>query len=93
MDQRDLYTQHLKSNVGLWSGLAALGAGSDGSLIKSTGCFSRGPVFGSQDPHGNEQLSRTPVSGNQMPSAGLCGNCMHMVYICTCEQNTSCLFA
>ena len=29
--------------------------------VKSTGCFSRGPGFNSQDPHGSSQPSVIPV--------------------------------
>jgi hypothetical protein len=33
--------------------------GSDGSVIKSTGCFCKGPRFDSQLPHGSSQPSVT----------------------------------
>jgi len=33
----------------------------DGSVVKSIGCSSRGPVFDSQHPHGSSHLSVTPV--------------------------------
>jgi hypothetical protein len=32
------------------------GAGGDGSRIKNTGCFSRGPEFNSQHPPGSSRL-------------------------------------
>jgi hypothetical protein len=41
---------------------------SDGSLVKSTDCSSRGPRFNSQHLHGSSQLSVTPVSGDLVPS-------------------------
>lgn len=53
-------------------------------MVKSTVCSSKGPVFDSQQPHGIERLSVTPVSGDLMPSAGLCGYCMHMM--CTVSK-------
>jgi hypothetical protein len=34
-----------------------LEAWKDGSLVKSTGCSSRGPEFNSQQPHGGSQPS------------------------------------
>ena len=34
----------------------------DGSVVKSTGCSSRGPGFSSQHPHGSLQLFVTPIS-------------------------------
>ena len=40
----------------------------DGSVVKSTGCSSRGPQFNSQHPHGSSQLSVTPASGDPTPS-------------------------
>jgi hypothetical protein len=36
----------------------------DGSVVKSTGCSSGGPVFNSLQPHGSSQLSVTPVPGD-----------------------------
>jgi hypothetical protein len=36
----------------------------DGSVIKSTGCSSRGQRFDSQHPHGSLQSSLTPVPGD-----------------------------
>ena len=33
-------------------------------MVKSTGCFSRGPRFNSQHLHGSSQLSVTPVPGD-----------------------------
>ena len=39
----------------------------DDSAIESTGCFSRGPRFNSQYPHGGLQLSVTPVSRDPAP--------------------------
>lgn len=41
----------------------------DDSVIKSTGCFFRGPRFCTQYPHGDLQPSITPVP---MPSSELC---------------------
>jgi hypothetical protein len=35
----------------------------DGSVVKSTGCSSKGPRFNSQYPHGGSQLSITSVPG------------------------------
>jgi hypothetical protein len=40
----------------------------DGSIVKSTGRYSRGPRFCSQHPHGSSQLSVIPVSGDLTPS-------------------------
>jgi hypothetical protein len=50
----------------------------DGSAVKSTDCSSGGPRFNSQQPHGNLQLSVTPVPGDPMPS-----------HRYTCRQNTN----
>ena len=52
-----------------WGGSSA-GAGGwrSGSVVKSTGCFSRVPRFNSQHPHGSSQLSLTPVPGDPTPS-------------------------
>lgn len=49
-----------------------------GSVLKSTGCFSRGPEFKSQYTHGSSQLSATPVPGN-----------ISNTLTPTCKQNTS----
>jgi hypothetical protein len=43
----------------------------DGSVVKSTGCFSRRPGFSSQLPHSCSQPSITPISGDLMASSGL----------------------
>jgi hypothetical protein len=40
-----------------------MGGWRDGSVVKSTGCSSRGPRFNSQHLHGSSQLSATPVPG------------------------------
>jgi hypothetical protein len=40
----------------------------DGSVVKSTGCSSRGPGFNSHLPHGGSQLSITPVPEDLIPS-------------------------
>jgi len=38
------------------------------SVVKSTGCFSRGPWFKFQNQHDSSQLSITPVSRDLIPS-------------------------
>jgi hypothetical protein len=49
-----------------------------GSEVKSTGCFSRGPGFNSQHPHGSSKLSITSVPGDLTPS-----------HRYPCKQNTN----
>ena len=44
---------------------------SDGSVVKSTGCSSRGPGFSSQYPHGSLQLSVTSLPEDLTLSSGL----------------------
>jgi hypothetical protein len=41
------------------------------SVVKSTGCFSRGPEFDSQHLHGGSQPSVAPVPGDIMTSSDL----------------------
>lgn len=41
----------------------------DNTAIKNTGCFSRGPVFNTENLRGGSQLSIIP--GNLTPSSGL----------------------
>jgi hypothetical protein len=50
----------------------------DNSAVKSTGCFSRGPGFNFQFPHGSSQVSITPVLRDLVPS-----------HRYACRQNTS----
>jgi len=50
----------------------------DGSVIKSTGCSSRGFRFNSQHPCGSSQLSVIPVPGDLTPS-----------HRYACRQNTN----
>ena len=40
----------------------------DDSVVKNTGCSSRGPRFNSQYPHGGSQLSVTSVPGDPTPT-------------------------
>ena len=44
----------------------------DGSVVKSTGCFSRGPGYNSQHLHDGSPPHATPAPENLMPSSGLC---------------------
>lgn len=39
-----------------------------GSAVRNTHCSSRGPLFGSQNPHGYSQMSVTLVPGDPIPS-------------------------
>jgi hypothetical protein len=50
----------------------------DGSAVKSTGCFSKGPEFNSHHQQGRSQMSITPVPGDPTPS-----------HRHTCCQNTN----
>lgn len=50
--------------------LAMVGLEKD-SVVKSTCYSSKGPVLGSQHPHGSSQSFVTPVSGNPTSSSGL----------------------
>ena len=50
----------------------------DGSVVKRTGCSSRGPKV--QYPYGSSQLSATPVPGALMSFSGLRGDCRHLVH-------------
>lgn len=43
----------------------------NGSPVKSAGCFSRSPRFGSQYPHGSSQTSVSLVLGDPTPFSGL----------------------
>jgi hypothetical protein len=43
----------------------------DNSMVKSTGCSSRGPGVNSQDPHGSSELSITSITGDLTSSVGL----------------------
>lgn len=54
----------------------------NGSAVKSTGCFSRGPGFNSQCPHGSSQQSIASVPGDPMPSSGLYGLYTYMKAKC-----------
>lgn len=54
----------------------------DGSVVKSTHCTCRGPMFSSQHSQGHSQPSETLVPGNLTGSPGLCGHCMYMVQRC-----------
>ena len=60
----------------------------DDSTVKNTDCFSRGPGFNSQHPHGNPQLSVTPVPAYLTTLSGLHEYCIHVVHRHTCRQNT-----
>jgi hypothetical protein len=51
------------------------------SALKSISCSSRGPGFNSQNPHGNSQLSVTPVPRNPTPSYRRSCVC---VCVCVC---------
>ena len=56
----------------------------DDSVVKSTGCSSRGPRFEPQHPHVGSQPSITPAPGDLVTSSGLeghytqCGAYTHM---------------
>ena len=45
----------------------------DCSVVRCTGCSSRGPRFDSQHPHDGSQPSVTLVPGDLMPSSGIQG--------------------
>jgi hypothetical protein len=45
----------------------------DGSVVKSTGCSSTGPVFNSQHRYSDLHLSVIPVPGDVMPSSSFSG--------------------
>jgi hypothetical protein len=45
----------------------------EGSVVKSTGCSSRGLGFSSQNPRGVSEPLATSITGNQMPSPRLLG--------------------
>jgi hypothetical protein len=49
----------------------------DGSAVKDTSCFSRGPRFSSQHPHTTYNLTLAP--DDPMASSGLRGFCIHVV--------------
>jgi hypothetical protein len=51
----------------------------DASVVKSTGCSSRGPGFYPQHPQGSSQLSITPVPGNPTHSSLFHGQCIQVV--------------
>lgn len=56
----------------------------DGSVVKSSGCSFRRPVFGLHSDfgfHGRSQPPVTSVSGHPVPSSGHCGSYMYMVCI------------
>ena len=56
----------------------------DDSMVKSTGCSSRGPRFYSQHPHGNSQVSVTPIPEDTMLFCPLCASpCTCYTDICT----------
>jgi hypothetical protein len=44
---------------------------SEGQAVKSIDCFSNGPGFNSQHPHGSSQVSGTQVPGALTPSHSL----------------------
>lgn len=50
-------------------------------VTKHTGCFCRGPRFGTQYTYGNSHCL-TLVPGNSTPYSGLCRHCMHVVHLC-----------
>lgn len=53
----------------------------DGSEVKSTGCFSRGPKFGSPGPHGSSHPFVTPIPRHVTSSFDYCMNMVHR-YTC-----------
>ena len=54
--------------------------------VKDT-CSCRDLEFNSQHPHGRSELLVTAVSGDLMPSSGLCGHYRHVVHTHTCKHS------
>lgn len=55
----------------------------DGSEVRSTDCFSRGPRFNYQHSYCRSQLSVFPILGHQTPSSDLHGYFSNVVFIHT----------
>lgn len=60
----------------------------DGSVLKSTSCYFRGPGFDSQHAHGSSLESVTPVSWDLTPSSGLLRHQAGMWYTDIPEKHT-----